>query len=153
MNRTECLNQALTCIMGQREDDYGTPEDNFAVIAKLWSAYLGVEIQPHDVSSMMILLKVGRIASSKDKKPTDDCWVDIAGYAGCGAELIESESYPEPCELKNDIPDLATFLKTEMKESVSDETTTDKHRYSEELIYGLNEQLTNKESKVSIYHG
>ena len=89
MNRKECLNKATAYVTGQREEDYGSPEDNFSTIAKLWSSYLGVNVCAIDVAAMMALLKIGRISSSLSSNgvPTDDCWVDLAGYAACGAEL------------------------------------------------------------------
>ena len=38
--RKEILKAAEKCVCGDREQDYGSPEDNFARIAKLWSVYL-----------------------------------------------------------------------------------------------------------------
>ena len=61
MTRSEILQQAEQAINGQRELDYGSPEDNFSLIAKLWSAYLGETISAVDVSMMMCLLKIARI--------------------------------------------------------------------------------------------
>jgi len=86
MNRKEVLEAAQTCVCGNREDDYGSPENNFARIANLWNAYLGVDkIKPHDVAAMLALLKVARIASEGHGKA--DNWIDLAGYAACGGEL------------------------------------------------------------------
>ena len=84
MTRKEILDAAFKCVCGDREQDYGTPEDNFTRIAKLWTAYCGLEFAPQDVAAMMTLLKIARIASGNAK---DDNWVDIAGYAACGGEL------------------------------------------------------------------
>lgn len=85
MTRKETLDEALRCVCGDREA-YGTPEDNFGRIARLWEDYLGHPICPHDVAAMMALLKIARIASGQ---PKADNWVDLAGYAACGAELQE----------------------------------------------------------------
>ena len=38
MNRKEILEAAAKCVCGDREQDYGSPENNFAIIARLWSA-------------------------------------------------------------------------------------------------------------------
>ena len=38
MKREETLDRAKQCVCGLREDDYGSPENNFQVIANLWSA-------------------------------------------------------------------------------------------------------------------
>lgn len=86
MTRAELLDTAKKCVCGDREKDYGTPEDNFNVIAGLWTAYLGVVLDGVDVAAMMVLLKIGRISSST-QGGTPDTWVDIAGYAACGGEI------------------------------------------------------------------
>lgn len=84
--REKTLETAKTMVMGQREQDYGSPENNFKIIADLWSDYLGQPITPLDVSMLMILLKVARIKSGGG---TGDNFVDIAGYSACGAEIRE----------------------------------------------------------------
>lgn len=84
MNREEILDAAKHCVCGDREQDYGTPENSFSNIAALWGAYLGTPITPVDVAAMMITLKVGRIAGGS---LSQDNWVDIAGYAACGGEI------------------------------------------------------------------
>lgn len=92
MTRSEVLNKAMECVCKNREQEYGSPEDNFGLIARLWTEYLGMEIETKDVAVMMILLKSARIASGSGHA---DNWVDIAGYAACGAEL-ESREGAEP---------------------------------------------------------
>lgn len=93
MTRREILDAAKACVCGQREEDYGTPEDNFGLIADLWSVYMrkkcvapadDVCILPEDVAAMMALLKIARIAAGSAKA---DNWVDLAGYAACGGEI------------------------------------------------------------------
>lgn len=85
MDRKEVLRYAGEAVLKDRDEQYGSPEDSFAAIAGLWSAYLDIAIMPVDVANMMILLKVARNIN----KPKDDNWVDIAGYAACGAEVSE----------------------------------------------------------------
>ena len=46
--------------------------------------YLGHDVTAKDVVAMMILLKLARVQTGKG---TDDCYIDIAGYAACGGEL------------------------------------------------------------------
>ena len=41
MTREDILNIAKECVCQSREEDYGAPENNFALIADLWNAYLG----------------------------------------------------------------------------------------------------------------
>lgn len=100
MTRKGILDAAAGCVCGQREQDYGSPERNFETIGHMWSVYLreacGVNmavnaIRPHDVAAMMALLKVARIAGAHGK-PTDDCWIDLAGYAACGGEITSREA-------------------------------------------------------------
>ena len=76
MTRKEILEAARQCVCGDREEDYGNPENNFARIAGLWSAYLGVPIRVWDVASMLALLKIGRIGGGQVKL---DNWIDLAG--------------------------------------------------------------------------
>lgn len=87
MNRLETLKAAAECVCGSREEDYGSPEDNFAVIAALWTAYTGTDVTPKDVAMMMALLKIARAKAGS--KP--DTYVDLAGYAACGAEISARE--------------------------------------------------------------
>lgn len=87
MNRLDTLKAAAECVCGSREDDYGSPEDNFAVIAALWTAYTGTDVAPKDVAMMMALLKIARAKAGS--KP--DTYVDLAGYAACGAEISARE--------------------------------------------------------------
>lgn len=87
MNRPDILDKAKQCVCGQREHEYGSPENNFQTIANLWNAYLdkkGVIFTPVDVAMMMSLLKIARIKSGT---ATEDSFVDLAGYAACGGEI------------------------------------------------------------------
>lgn len=81
--RALTLREAERMVRGQREKDYGTPEQNMGVIAALWTTYVGKTIMPHDVAAMMALLKIARIRSTS----TQDSWVDLAGYAAIGSEV------------------------------------------------------------------
>ena len=97
MTRDEILDAAKKCVSGNRDQDYGKPENNFKRIASLWSAYLyGDALQDfpetplltaEDVAAMMALVKIARIGSGHAK---EDNWIDLAGYAACGGE-IETE--------------------------------------------------------------
>ena len=84
-NRKRVLREAEKCVCGKREQDYGTPEDNFDRIAKMWSAYMGVEFNPVDVSMFMVMLKAARIKSGGG---TMDSFVDGCGYFSCGGEIF-----------------------------------------------------------------
>lgn len=56
--------EALHLVGEDRNDQYGTPEENLGRIAKMWSAYTGVEITADDVALMMVLVKVSRSRAS-----------------------------------------------------------------------------------------
>lgn len=82
--RKQILDEAEKNVNGQRTQDYGTPEDSFKTIASLWNAYLNLSsISAIDVAIMMNLLKVARVKATPSHR---DSWVDMAGYAACGAE-------------------------------------------------------------------
>lgn len=90
MTRKEILESAQVIVCNDREAQYGKPEDNFKLIGKLWGAYLSASmenpirnISPDEVAMMMALLKIARIATGARK---DDNYIDLAGYAACGAE-------------------------------------------------------------------
>lgn len=86
--REGILRDAIKCVCGEREQDYGSPEDNFALIANLWTAYMrkdGLEFTAKDVAMMMALLKIARIRTGTG---TFDSFVDLAGYAACAAETV-----------------------------------------------------------------
>lgn len=82
MDRLKALKLAAEAV--NRSHLYGKPEANFERIAALWSAFLGRQITATDVAAMMTLLKVARLAETPKHL---DSWVDIAGYAACGAEV------------------------------------------------------------------
>lgn len=84
MKREEILDEAKRLVCGDREETHGSPAENFARIAKLWSAYKGVEFTPEDVAAMSILTKVSRLASNPRHL---DSWVDVAGYSANGGEV------------------------------------------------------------------
>lgn len=99
MTRDEVLRKAKECVCGSRVQDYGNPEDNFKLISDFWDAYLrardkmseslgfSTAIDARDVAIMMALLKIARIATGTG---TEDCYVDLAGYAACAAEAYEN---------------------------------------------------------------
>ena len=84
MTRKECLEAAMGCVLRDRASEYGGVEDNFRTIANFWSVYLGKKVRPEDVACMMVLLKIAR---ARTNPAHGDSWVDMAGYAACGAEL------------------------------------------------------------------
>jgi len=84
VKRADILDTAKAYVTKDRTADHGDMEDNFKVIAHLWSVYLSTPVAAHDVAAMMGLLKIARIRSNPLHQ---DNWIDCAGYAACGGEL------------------------------------------------------------------
>ena len=91
-SRRDILRCAEKCVCGHREQDYGSPESNFQLIADLWNDYLKKErssivVDAKDVAMLMALMKIARI---KNGGGSGDSFVDLAGYAACGGEIWHS---------------------------------------------------------------
>lgn len=111
MDRAEILDAAKVCVCGQRETDYGTPEDNFETIGLLWGTYLRAahpklkwvfapnEVTPKDVAAMMSLLKIARIATGDNI----DSFVDLAGYVACAGEIATENRGPQPQQIPENL--------------------------------------------------
>ena len=99
MTRPEILAAAEKCVCGDRDKSYGSPEDSFNTIARLWTAYYEKPFNAVDVAAMLALLKIARIHTGNGKA---DNWIDLAGYAACGGE-IESANKPTPEPPKENI--------------------------------------------------
>lgn len=94
VTRRTILENALQFVMSDRNSNYGEPEDNFGIIAALWAPWLERRLErrnpgdpiltPEDVSPLMVLMKLGRLAHSPYHQ---DSWNDIAGYAATGGEV------------------------------------------------------------------
>jgi hypothetical protein len=86
MTRKECLDAAAAAVLTDRNLDYGNPEDNFWDIAAIWTIQLGNKLRspitPAEVAALCIGIKMSRLKTSPR---VSDHWVDIAGYAACGA--------------------------------------------------------------------
>lgn len=91
--RERILEEAKRCVCGDRDQQYGSPENSFKAIASMWAGYLeakgcvfpnGEELSAKDAAAMMVLFKTARIATGQTKA---DNWIDIAGYAACGGEI------------------------------------------------------------------
>lgn len=101
--RAEILEAAGKCVAGDRDEEYGEPEDSFDLIAQLWGPYIraacvspgaNVGIREQDVAILMGLLKIARAAVND--KP--DNFVDLAGYAACAGEAAQKRGGRNECE-------------------------------------------------------
>lgn len=98
--RREILQAAERCVCGDRDSQYGSPENSFRAIASMWNSYLYAKgliennrtgwkgIVPQDVAAMMVLFKMARVATGQNKA---DNWIDGAGYAACGGEIAANK--------------------------------------------------------------
>ena len=99
MTRPEILDTAKKCVCGDREQSYGSPENNFSTIAELWTAYKGIPLTAVDVAVFLSLVKIGRIASGHGKA---DNWIDLAGYAACGGEIESNITAPSHTTMEHE---------------------------------------------------
>ena len=84
--RGTILTEALEIINGERQDQYGNPEDSFEVIADLWNSILGPSyVTPRDVCLLMALFKLGREVHQKKR----DNLIDAVGYLALAADMPE----------------------------------------------------------------
>lgn len=95
--RASVLREAEHLVNGDRNAQYGDPNQDFARTAAMWKAYVGglIErdgddwsLEKHDVAWMMVLLKASRSTVSPGKR---DHYVDAAGYLACGYDCVTSE--------------------------------------------------------------
>jgi len=97
MTRKELLDESIKCVCTDREQQYGSPENNFTTVAILWEIYLQAKfdnggdgaIDSHDVGIMMALLKIARIASGQVKA---DNYIDACGYLACAGDIATKET-------------------------------------------------------------
>jgi len=82
------LEEAQRLVHGDRGEDYGHPLDDFTKTAKIWSAILGIEVTPEQVSLCMIGVKISRQVN----KPKRDNLVDAAGYAETTQMVIDERA-------------------------------------------------------------
>ena len=89
--RAAMLMDVVGLVSQQRNGEYGEPGENMARTAQLFAAYLGNrpgrDIKPQDVPSLLMLLKIARLAENPSSM---DSWRDVAGYASIGFEIMEA---------------------------------------------------------------
>lgn len=75
----------IELILAAREDEYGSAQENFEKIGKVWAALLEIEeIPPYQVALMMDALKTVRLFRNPDH---EDSWLDKEGYTKHGKEI------------------------------------------------------------------
>jgi hypothetical protein len=87
MRADDILDEAKDLIQ-DRGKDYGLAALNHLRIAKLWSAYLERNIEPHEVAICMALVKVSRIQESHLKA---DSYKDGAAYIALAGQIASTD--------------------------------------------------------------
>jgi hypothetical protein len=109
MERVDLLETALDAVFGWRGADYGAPEQSFSIIQTLWQTYLfnldktrgTLNLTEADIANLLILLKVARTLQKPEHK---DSWVDVAGYAACGWDVVNRKRKDDMRENSARIP-------------------------------------------------
>jgi Domain of unknown function (DUF6378) len=83
--KVEELLEHAASIVARRRGTYGQPRDLFEHVARRWSLVLSVEVTPAQAMLCLVDLKVARL--THDQRHLDSI-TDIAGYAGCLAEVL-----------------------------------------------------------------
>lgn len=83
--RTEILETAAALINGDRQEEYGPPQENFNRIALGWEVILGTEVSAEQVALCMAWLKIARLSGGGSSG--DDSFIDGAAYLALAGEL------------------------------------------------------------------
>ena len=86
--REKTLDEVRQIICGDRDKQYGSPEDSFKRISEYWSLYLMHPISAFQVGIMMALLKVARTDTGPYKH---DTLIDAIGYLACAEEIAQTD--------------------------------------------------------------
>ena len=87
------LTRVDAIINGERQDQYGKAEDNFAAIGEVWTVLLRNYLVPKEriESRMVALLLAAMKVVRESNSPKLDNWYDMAGYAALGGRIIKEE--------------------------------------------------------------
>ena len=87
MRANDILDEAKDLIQ-DRGKDYGLAALNHLRIAKLWSAYLERNIEPHEVAICLILTKISRTQTTADHP---DSYADICAYSAIAGQITSTD--------------------------------------------------------------
>ena len=80
--------------VSRRWSNGSPPNGNFRRIAALWEPILGCPVEPHEVALCLAALKIARLVEADGDHR--DSWIDLAGYAACGAEVTTEDDDDAP---------------------------------------------------------
>jgi hypothetical protein len=119
MNRSDILKEAERIITQDRAATHGNAEDSFAMIGKMWGAYLGINVLPHDVAMLMVLFKAVRFRGN----PTNsENALDAVGYSALAGEIAT-----KPAEPATPHPDVGDMLSPASQSAQNKRATLNKH--------------------------
>lgn len=86
--KDDVLREALGLIESDRQDEYGTPHDNFGRWSHICHA-LGFKLSPGDLALIMAAGKLGRLGHSvtHGRPHKRDNFVDMGGYSSLAVHL------------------------------------------------------------------
>lgn len=97
MDRKHTLEAAMDAV-DSRPKSYGPPEQNFDRIARRWNAHLenrywepGLNLPELDATDVAVMMADVKLARIEESPGHEDSWVDLAGYAACGAEVSTAQ--------------------------------------------------------------
>jgi hypothetical protein len=112
---------------------HGECYENHKQIAEFWSTYLGVDIEPHEVAQMMVLVKVSRESLGSIER---DHFTDQSGYSGiawvCQAYEYIQEHGDLPKDVYEDMGESEAKLLVQMAEKESETPLMDDEDDNEE---------------------
>lgn len=85
-NLTNILEDALAAVTGPRAEAYGPPIDNWARTVAIFNAMTGQSLTPEQGVKFAIAMKLARLYQTPNHM---DSWVDLAGYAWVGSEVVD----------------------------------------------------------------
>jgi hypothetical protein len=94
VKQEDILEEALRITGGDRQNQYGPPDQDFRRVAGMLNALFadklkeGQSFEPYNIAQMMILMKMSRQLHQRKR----DNWVDAAGYARCGQLCDECDA-------------------------------------------------------------
>jgi hypothetical protein len=93
MRSADICKRAAEMVDGDRARQHGNAHESFALIARMWNAYLEecltVRLSSVDVAHMMALLKITRTQTGEFNL---DNWIDGVGYIALAGELAAKDS-------------------------------------------------------------
>lgn len=86
--------QASTLVLGDRNDSYGGPAEDFKRVSETWSGLIRDKLKAPLTSQECIMMMIALKLCREIHKPKEDTRVDIIGYTLC-LDWVETGKKPE----------------------------------------------------------